>query len=73
MVHFLMLWLLCLFVWVDVTGFVNNISAKLSSFPDDDVEDLVLYIPFNIIQVISRWQKGDNERLCPINKSTVHS
>ena len=31
---------------------------------DDDDDDLVFYIPFNIIEVISRQLKSDNEKFC---------
>ena len=38
---------------------------------DDD--GLVFYIPFNMILVISRWWKGDNEKLCAMNSwADVH-
>ena len=31
---------------------------------DDDDDDSSFYVPFNIISVISRLWKGDNEKLC---------
>ena len=34
-------------------------------------DDLVFYVPFNIIEVISRRWKDDNERFCVV--SAVHS
>ena len=33
---------------------------------------LVFYVPFNIIQAISRQWKGDNERLCTIKLHIGH-
>ena len=39
----------------------------------DDEDGLVFYVPFNIIYVISRWWKEDNERLCAMKCSTVMS
>ena len=41
------------------------------AFYDDD--DLVFYIPFNIIQVILRQWKGDNERFCAMKHCSVNS
>ena len=34
-------------------------------------DDFVFYVPFNIIYVISRWWKGDNERLYAMKHYTV--
>ena len=36
----------------------------------DDDNDLVFYIPFNIIQIILRWWKSDNERLPAMKERT---
>ena len=38
---------------------------------DDDDDGLVLYVPFNIILVISRWWKDNNERLHAMKCCTV--
>ena len=50
--------------------FSNFRTNMVRSYDDDD---LVFYIPFNIILVISRWWKGDNERLCAMKHYTAMS
>ena len=42
----------------------NDAGGPPEGFPNDD--DLMFYIPFNIILVISRQWKGDNERLSAV-------
>ena len=50
----------------------NNLQEMTNNvfWDDDDVDGLVFYIPFNII-FISRWWKGENEKLC--NETPVMS
>ena len=48
------------------------IDLELCNDNDDD-DDLVFYVPFNIIQIISRQWKGENERLCAMKHHTVMS
>ena len=38
-----------------------------------DADNLLFYVPFNIIQAILRQQRDDNERLCAMKPHTVKS
>ena len=49
----------------------DSICFLKEQFDRDDNRDLVFYVPFNIMKVISRRWKGYNERLCAKKHCTV--